>query len=478
MFWGGLRGAIAVAIVLSLPEMPYADTFIALVMGAVLFTLLMQGLTIEPLVKWLRLDQPTMVDRIAILERDLEASKHALKRIDQLRAGGLFSSSLAHRLTLQCDQAMSHAQHAMRQLRNRELSVDEETALLYLRTLSEEKMFYNRLYAEGHLTEGAFRELSLVLTLQIDAIRFHGAFEHIHSHRLRRLFERGVYRVFDRIPLLAPIAEQFRMRRLIRNYEEVWGHYQGSGQVLHYLKEIEKLEAIPAAIMADVRGHYKQWHDIARKQLDQLTEQFPEFVSSMQERLGKRMVLLAEAEATRTQEMRGLLPHGRSEALLLDIDHQLNLLRGETVEKLQINADKLLRRVPLFSELDDSTFHQLLGKLRPHTMDSNEVIIEQGALGDSLYLIARGVVRVSCREDGHERDLGTLMAGDFFGEMALMHHESRSATIRTVTPCQLYELPRHALEEIFQLHPEIEEQMRQVDAERRNELSATQTENA
>jgi CPA1 family monovalent cation:H+ antiporter len=471
MFWGGLRGAIAIAIVLSLPDLPYADTFVALVMGAVLFTLLIQGLTIEPLVRWLRLDEPTLVDRIALLERDLEATGHALSRIPQLRSGGLFSSTIAHRLSLKCQRAMNRAKHAMQQLRSRELSIDEETALLYLRALSEEKLFYNRLYAEGHLTEGAYRELSLVLTLQIDAIRFHGVFEHIHSHRMRRLVERGIYRVLDRFQLLAPLAEHLRIARLIRNYEEVWGHYQGSGRVLEYLREIERPEEIPGEVMNDVRGHYQEWHDMAREQLDQLSEQFPEFVSSMQERLGQRMVLLAEAEATRAQEERGLLPRGRSEAMLLEIDHQLNLLRGQGVEKLQIDAAKLLRRVPLFRELDQDSFHQLLDKLHPHTLGRQEVIIEQGELGDSLFLIARGVVRVSRREHGEVHDLGTLMAGDFFGEMALMHHDSRNATIRTVTPCQLYELPRQALEELYEEHPEIGERLRQVDEARRQEIA-------
>lgn len=470
MFWGGLRGAIAIAIVLSLPDLPYSETFVALVMGAVLFSLLVQGLTMEPLVRWLGLDKPTLVDRIAVLERDLEATKQALKRIPRLRSGGLFSSTIAHRLSIKCERAMHQAKHALQQLRSRELRSDEETALLYLRALSEEKLFYNKLYAEGHLTEGAYRELSLVLTLQIDAIRFHGVFEHIHSHRLRRSVERGAYRVMDKIPLLAPFAETLRMQRLIRNYEEVWGHYQGSGRVLKYLKELDGLEAIPGEVMEDVRSHYKQWHEMAREQLDQLSEQFPEFVSSMQERLGSRLILLAEAEATRNQEERGLLPRGRSEAMLLEIDHKLNRLRGQTVAKLQIDTDKLLRRVPLFHDIEQEAFQQLLERLRPHTLGRNEVIIEQGELGDSLYLIARGVVRVSQSEEGEHHDLGTLMAGDFFGEMALMHHESRSATIRTVTPCQLYELPREALEELFEEHPEIAERLRKVDEERRQEM--------
>ena len=59
IFWGGLRGAIALAIVLSLPPFAHREVFVALVMGAVLFTLLVQGLSIEPLVRWLGLDCPT-----------------------------------------------------------------------------------------------------------------------------------------------------------------------------------------------------------------------------------------------------------------------------------------------------------------------------------------------------------------------------------------------------------------------------------
>ncbi|MCW9088815.1 MAG: cation:proton antiporter [Gammaproteobacteria bacterium] len=474
IFWGGLRGAIAIAIVLSLPPMPYTETFIALVTTAVLFTLLVQGLTIEPLFRWLHLDRPTLVDRLALLERDLDANKHALKRIPQLRAGGLFSSPIAHRLSLQCEHALKQTRHTMQQLRQREMSSDNETALLYLRTLSEEKLFYDRLYAEGHLTEGAFRELSLVLTLQIDAIRYHGVFEHIHSHRVHRLIERGLYSLFDRIPPLARYAEWLRMRRLIRNYEEVWGHYQGSGRVLEYLKELAGLEEIPVKVMSEVRSHYRKWHEMAREQLDQLSEQFPEFVNSMQERLGKRVLLLAEADATRVQEKRGMLPHGRSEAMLLRIEHQLNQLRGQTVEKLQVDEAKLLRRVPLLRELDSEELRKLQDKLQQHTLDSSEVIIEQGALGDSLYLIARGVVRVSREEDGEVRDLGTLMAGDFFGEMALMNHESRNATIRTVTPCQLYELRRDDLQQLMAHHPHIAEQLERVDRDRQQELNGAQ----
>ena len=54
MYWGGLRGAIALAIVLAMPAFEYKDTLVAVVMGAVIFTLVIQGLSIETLVKKLK----------------------------------------------------------------------------------------------------------------------------------------------------------------------------------------------------------------------------------------------------------------------------------------------------------------------------------------------------------------------------------------------------------------------------------------
>lgn len=470
MIWGGLRGAIAIALVLSLPKYPYTETLVALVMGAVLFTLLVQGLTMEPLVKWLGLDKPHLIDRILKLERDLETARHAQERIKQLRNGGLFSSRIVHQLSLQCYQTMHSAKQAIQNLRKRELGVLEETALLYLRALSEEKVLYQKLYAEGHLSEGALRELNLVLILQIDAIRFHGSMEHIQSHRLHRLMEQKAYRLFDRFRLLAPISEYFRMRRLIRNYEEIWGHHQGSSHVLRYLHEIEQLEAIPKNVIDHVREHYQRWHTLSHKHLSQVSEQFPEFASSMQERLGKRLLLLAQEETINADEERGLLPSGRSESLREEIEHQLNQLRGQTVKKLYINAEQLLQRVPLFHGLDSESIKQAAGMLRKHTYDSNEEIIRQGEKGKSLYLIARGVVHVSHNENGENKDLGSLMAGDFFGEMALMQHESRNATIRTITPCQLYELKRGDLETLMRENECIRETLQRTDQQRREEM--------
>lgn len=470
MFWGGLRGAIAIAIVLSLPHFEYAETFVALVMGAVLFTLLVQGLTIEPLMRWLKLNQLPLPDRLALLERDLIANNQATAQIEQLLSGGLFSAPLARRMQHQCHEAMQQAKREIQRLRQSELDESYEIAMLYLHALSEEKSFYDRMYANGHLSEGAYRELTVVLILQIDAIRFHGAFEHIHSHRMRRRLEKGLYRLLEHTPRLAVFGERLRMKRIIRNYEEVWGHYQASGRVIRYLTELQQLESIPTEVLDEVRGHYRQWHHFARQQLDLVSESFPEMVGSMQERLGRRTILLAELEATTAQMENGLLPKGIAETQIGRLNHQLNRLRGETVEKLKLEPLQLLQKVPLFMTLSSEILNELVAMIHPHSIEAGSMIIEQGDSGDSLYLIARGVVRVTHHIDGEEQELGTLMAGDFFGEMALMHHENRTASIRTVSPCLLYELKGHDFDQFLQRQPQIAATLRETDAQRRELL--------
>src|SRR4029079_17473332 len=65
-------------------------------------------------------------------------------------------------------------------------------------------------------------------------------------------------------------------------------------------------------------------------------------------------------------------------------------------------------------------------------------IIEQHAAGERFYILARGTVEV-VRD---ERQVARLQDGDFFGEIALIRDEPRTATVRTVTPCLALSLAR------------------------------------
>lgn len=95
-----------------------------------------------------------------------------------------------------------------------------------------------------------------------------------------------------------------------------------------------------------------------------------------------------------------------------------------------------LASVPLLAGLDDRVRRRLaqIGKRR--TYAAGETIIEEGEKGVALYVVLSGRVRVE--RSGEQ--LGELGRGDFFGELALIEDEPRSATVKAVdeTECILF----------------------------------------
>jgi voltage-gated potassium channel len=92
----------------------------------------------------------------------------------------------------------------------------------------------------------------------------------------------------------------------------------------------------------------------------------------------------------------------------------------------------MVAHVPLFSRLDAAAIADLVGILRARTVPAGTTIIRKGERGDAMYLIASGSVAVDAA-NGKVR----LEEGDFFGEMALLTREPRSATVTAVTATDL-----------------------------------------
>jgi CPA1 family monovalent cation:H+ antiporter len=75
LFWGGLRGAVGVAATLSLPlDLPQRDQIQTLAYGAIVFTLLVQGLTIGPLVRLLGLQQRVPEGTVSTSSSEMSAA--------------------------------------------------------------------------------------------------------------------------------------------------------------------------------------------------------------------------------------------------------------------------------------------------------------------------------------------------------------------------------------------------------------------
>jgi MFS family permease len=111
---------------------------------------------------------------------------------------------------------------------------------------------------------------------------------------------------------------------------------------------------------------------------------------------------------------------------------------------------ELLQSIPIFRPLPPATLEQLTHELEPLHVAGGREIIHQGEHGDRFYIVAAGEVGV--RVDGQAR--GTLHAGDYFGEIALLRDVPRTATVTALTDVDLLALERDEFISAVTGHPE------------------------
>jgi anion transporter len=114
---------------------------------------------------------------------------------------------------------------------------------------------------------------------------------------------------------------------------------------------------------------------------------------------------------------------------------------------------EVIRRHPLFSALSREDIAKVLGKMEERHYLSGTTILSQGDEGDAFYIIQTGTVQVVLENRGRAEVIRVLGPQDWFGEMALLSGEPRSATIAAVKDSLIWRLSRHAWDELIDKHP-------------------------
>jgi CPA1 family monovalent cation:H+ antiporter len=263
-----------------------------------------------------------------------------------------------------------------------------------------------------------------------------------------------------------------RATRAARDYQVAWARYRGDQRALADLDDVGETIGAREEVVDELRAYYQYWYEQARARLDQTAELFPEFVGAAQRRLADRLALQAGENEIRERVLAGTIPEGVARVMLSKMREELASLRTTEADKLVVGPEELLKNVPFFAELPPDESRIVAEKLRLRTAPTGDRIVTQGRPGSTLYLIARGVVRVTREDGGVTHDIATLMAGEFFGEMALLHGGVRRATCRAVTPCALYELRRDDVDIVCDFCPEMKVALQTADRIRQDELDA------
>jgi CRP/FNR family cyclic AMP-dependent transcriptional regulator len=137
-----------------------------------------------------------------------------------------------------------------------------------------------------------------------------------------------------------------------------------------------------------------------------------------------------------------------------------------------LSVTDILGKVPLFSQLAPADLEAVVAIARERAYPRNSVILFEDDPGDALYVVAQGQVKVVLiGEDGREVILSVMGEGDFFGEMALIDDEPRSAHVIAMEDSSLLVIRREDFQGQLQQTPgialallrELSRRLRRVD---------------
>jgi SulP family sulfate permease len=113
-----------------------------------------------------------------------------------------------------------------------------------------------------------------------------------------------------------------------------------------------------------------------------------------------------------------------------------------------------LGEIEIFSELDAATINALAGAVREFAVPTGGSICARGDAGDEMFFVRRGrAIALLPLEGGKRHHLATFCQGDFFGEMAFLDRETRSANVEAATPADLFALSRERFDALVKTNP-------------------------
>jgi len=127
-----------------------------------------------------------------------------------------------------------------------------------------------------------------------------------------------------------------------------------------------------------------------------------------------------------------------------------------------------LSQVAVLGALTAEELRTLAAAVKVCRVASGEDVVRQGEAGRSMFVVAAGVLEVlqASAADSVPQRVSTLSPGQFFGEMSLLTEAPRTATVRSLGPALLYEVPPEHMESLLQARPALADALGAVAAER------------
>ena len=455
--WGGLRGALTLVLALSVTENAVLPEdvrrFVAvLATGLVLFTLLVNGTSLQAVIRLLRLNRLSPVEQL-LRDRVLELSYAETSETIRKTARDYDLHPAALESALAPYKPWTGAAGARKRSEDAELGERERMTVALVALGNQERMLVLETLARRAASPGALQLLMRNAEALVEGARSGGRLGYKRAAEAAFSFPtsfRAAYFLYRRIGvsrfLAARLGDRFETLLVTR----VLVQELGSGGA----RQSRTIFGDRVAALIDTMLRLRL--DRINSALGALRRQYPDYAAALEARFLRQTAL--RIDLARYQELYegGLIPAEVYRDLAKSVEHAQ---RSEVPPRFDIGLDTrdLIARLDLFAGLEGRHLESVEKLLRPRFTVPNELIVRKGEAGDAIFFIASGAAEVAL--PGRRVPLGS---GDVFGEMALLTGEPRQADVRALTYCRLLVLRKSDFDRFMRDNRDVRLKIRQI----------------
>ena len=430
--WGGLRGAITLALALAVTENTRIDpevrnTVAVLATGFVLFTLLVNGLTLRPIIRLLGLDRLSPLNlalRNKVLALSLADVRDAVRdTASEYEIPPEVSRAAIGPLDRRIDELAS--QPDLEQA----ISDRDRIRIGLVALANRERRIILDHHAQRTVSSAAIERLLRNTNLILDAARAEGRIGYNRAARALLEFQRDFWiaNLMHRFlhfarPLQRQISIRFEALLIRRLALDELTRFVGS-----------RLESLLGERVAELLGEViAARSEATARALDALRLQYPEYAAALEQRFLRQSAFRLALSRYHDLYDEGLIGKEVFEDLEREHEAARSLLTELPPLDLGLRAEDLLGQFEMFAGLGNAELRALARLFRPRLLVPDELVIRKGDRGNAMFLISSGAVEVVLPNERVR-----LGSGDFFGEMALLSGRRRQADVIALGYCRV-----------------------------------------
>lgn len=291
--WGGLRGALPLIVILSLPvTFEYRELFIQLVLGSILFTLVVNTLTIKKLISYLGVDKLNTANEVEIDITELLILQNLLNYLRMLADIAEISEKTYEKYKQKVNLSLKQTKNRLSQWLEDNGAEEyriELDKILRRYAVQIEKSVYSDLYKKGVITESVFTRLVSSLDYQVECIS--SEIEQFGRQGAEKLLQLDdIAQASNRWVILKNIPKLFSGRGQSSQVQEYYMHHKarllGDEKVIEEIVGFESssVKLLSDKVVANLRKKYVHLFDYNSKTLEEIEKKYPEETAEVEEK--------------------------------------------------------------------------------------------------------------------------------------------------------------------------------------------------